>query len=223
MADTQYPFDVPTQTAVPAGPPENGFCNLTLLRQELLNSGLSAAAKDETTGLQGMTQDGTDLTITFANAISTPDEAVLDAVVLAHAGTITTANPKRVRMNPFNTAVTQDTGWDTKLQLDCPPIKHGVWSVKVRGELKLTDAANFDSGVADRAADMRLLIDGAERVNWVSAFADWHNMAVADDVKFKEGASPVFELQIRNRGASTAELRRGVISMVFVGSDEEED
>lgn len=221
MAET-YTYSVATQTSVPAGPPENGLINGAQLLKEIQDSSMTQAARDDYIGA-GQTGVGQDvLKLTFANAISGADETLLDAVVLAHVGTVTTENPKRIRMVPFDTPLTQgDATYTTKLTLTCLPIKKGTWGLKVRGELKLTVGADFTGPTLDRAADMRLLIDGVERANWVNAYEDWHNMSAADDLDIEEADAPVFEIQIRRRGTSTAELRRAVISMVFIGGQED--
>lgn len=220
MAQTSYPYSVSADTAVPAGPPENGLINGAQLRQAIEDSSMSAPAISD---YLGPNQSGDVLGIVFANAISAGDKTLLDAVMLAHPGTVTFDDPKRVRMDPFNDPLTQDDAtFTTKLQLVCPPVKKGVWALSIRGELALNPAADFSGGGADSAADMIVLIDGVERVMWVTAFSDFDNKAVSDDLDLAEAATPDIEIQIRRRSATArdAELRRAVISMVFVGGEE---
>lgn len=220
MAETAYPYTVSTETAIPAGPPENGNANLDLLAQEIADSAMTAPAKAD---YMHAGQSAGVVTVVFANALSGADETLLDAVMLAHAGTITTADPQLLRMSPFDTPVTQgDATFTTKLQLVCPPLKKGVWSLKIRGELALNPTSLIVAQVPDSAADMRVLIDGAERVSNTEVYADFDDKGTSDDIEFVEGAAPDIEIQIRRRSgtARDAEFRRGVISMVFVGTDE---
>lgn len=209
MAETTYTYSVATDTA-------SGAVNLSLLEQEIKDSTMTQPAKDD---LSHSNHSGDVLEIVFLNAISEgagSDKEKLDAVVLAHAGTATTTDTQRVQdfatVHTNATAVFQDA-----VTLNCDPLVAGTWSLDARCELRLQSQANYSSGFPDRSADAQLLIDGVNRVNWLTPFQDFQNQPGSDVLSFGEGATPVFKIQFRRRGTSTAEVTRCIINLTFIG------
>lgn len=213
MVETTYTYSITTDTAVGGG----GDANLSLLEQQIQDSGISGGAKADYTHTS---QSGDVLECVFANAISEgggSDKEALDGVLAVHDGTLSTTATQRAQ--DFSTVHTNATAtWQTALALNCAPLVAGNWSVDVRCELRLQVQADFSSGAPDRAGDARLLIDGANRVNWLTPWQDFDNKQASDVLAFTEGAAPVFLLQFRRRGASTAEVTRCIINLTFIGT-----
>ncbi len=210
MAETAYPYSIAGDTAT-------GVLNSSLLTQEIQDSSMTQPAKDDLTGIN---TSGDDLDIVFANALSTgagSDKEKLDAVVGAHAGTTTTTDTQRAQ--DFSTVSTNATAtFQDALTLVCDPLVAGNWAVATRCELRLQTQADFSSGGPDRAADAQLLIDGVNRVNWMTPWQDFENKQAADVLSFNEGDTPTLKIQFRRRGTDTAEVTRCIINLTFIGT-----
>lgn len=211
MAETPYPYTMSTDTAT-------GVVNPSLLEQEIKDSAMTQLAKDDLSHTNTDEEDD-ELVIVFLNAISEgvgSDKEKLDAVVLAHTGIATTVDTQRAQ--DFATVSTNATAtFQDALTLVCDPLVAGKWAVAARCELRLQTQADFSLGGPDRAADAQLLIDGVNRVNWMTPWQDFENKQAADVLSFNEGDTPTLRIQFRRRGTDTAEITRCIINLTFIG------
>lgn len=194
--------------------------NLTLLQQQIMDSGLSSGAKAD---FESMNTGGGFLDIQFANAINGGDKNTLDAVVAAHMGEDLTETTQRAV--DFSDDTPNSGTWANSLSLQAPMLSPGSWLIIIKCELQLTTGAEFTLGsptnYPNRACEARVRIDGVDRVRWLSPWNNWHAVAAMDVLDLVAGATPLVELDFRLLGSGdSAEIRRRIINVNFIGGAE---
>lgn len=140
--------------------------------------------------------------------MSPAEKAAVDAV---------TAVGHVLRKLQFDEITVADGGTDTSTgftsvfgaALQVPPLKAGDWQLIATFELALVAGASWSGTGPDRAAQARLMWNGAEIATWLNPHAHYLTLSASFGATLTEGETPTLDLQIRRFGvAGSARVRR---------------
>lgn len=150
--------------------------------------------------------------------MTAPEKAAVDAVLPTNVVQRKIVDAETIVATGSTDAT---TGWASVVggTVTARPLKAGDYQLAVAFELSLTAVAVWAAGGPDRAAQARLLLNGAEIATWVEPLNFYSRMGVTLGDVFTEGAVLTLDLQIRRFGpAGSARARKIRLELSPVGA-----
>lgn len=185
-----------------------GKVNGTLLTNEI------NADPGITTALSYINTSGDDMDIFFAAALGAPEVTALDALVLAHQGTVTVTAFQFWESNPMQT--TSSEAWGNAMSQSSAAMSSGIYRLTYNFELRVVpNAAQNSGGVA------RFVVDGSRKADAYYRGTEWCAFSGWDRKVFAEGDVALLEIDWRRDpvegGNDAIEIRKMKMGVELMG------
>jgi hypothetical protein len=197
MADVGYAFSIEDDFP-------NHMVNTTLLRSQIEASAISSAAYAyQVTG-------GGQIEIFFDAELSSGDEDILNAIVAAHTGVVSSDQNQTTESASEVESVVEDE-WVNKLTLTPAALALGTWLVTWYCEIKL------DKGVPAGIVKGRVMLDDVEKATDSWQIDEWHAFGGSLVVNTNEGDIPETKIEFMFSGnGDSGWIRRAVLTMTLL-------
>jgi hypothetical protein len=182
-----------------------GAVNYAMLLDEIeADAGITTALRSGANG-GWVGADGDELRIYFVAALGAPEITALDALVLAHAGTVTILDFQFWELNPAST--TTNETFTEVMSRTASALQAGTYVLTWYFEMKVTVTGPLNSNGMGQ-----FLVDGSVKGSANAARTEWTAFSGWDRYVAAEGDAPVLSLEIQRDptegGNDTIEIRK---------------